>query len=54
MLSQLSSRRRKLLVEAHWRNSGNMMSAVPIQAMVTGWLLPHLWAFGDQLVLDQM
>lgn len=43
-----------LLVEVHWLHSGNSMTSVATQAMVTGWLLPDLWAFWDQLALDQM
>lgn len=33
---------------------GNAMTSVPTQAVVTSWLLPDLWAFWDQLALDQM
>lgn len=53
VLSQLSCRS-PLLVEVLWLHSGNAMASVPTQAMVTGWLLPDLWAFWDQLALDQM
>jgi len=35
------------LVGVHWLHSGNTMTSVPTQAMVTGWFLPALWAFGD-------
>lgn len=52
VLSQLSCRS-PLLVEMHWLHSDNTNS-VPTQAMVTDWLLPDLWAFWDQLALDQM
>lgn len=51
MLSQLSCRS-PLLVEVDWLHSDNTNS-VPTQAMVTDWLLPGLWAFWDQLALDQ-